>query len=192
MIFATTQGKAAVMGKRAHLGSVVVSLVVTAVLSLSACGGGGGAAGSATRSLDDVVRSIANSQEVDVAIVRTAVDQEAVTAGDKLRLAEQWESTLPARPLPKLQTTWDELRDYAAEQLRASTCAAIWDVLQSGEVPTGQQFFSNYIGGLATGQLPAPNVRAIMAEFDQLHDEAEAGTLSSTDIRFSLMQLRYC
>lgn len=180
------------MRGRGRLRAAIVIVAVLASTTLNGCGGGNGAAGTATRSLDDVLRSIANSQEVDVAIVRTAVAQQATTAEDQLRVAQQWEKTLPQRPLPRLQTAWDELSGYAAEQLRSSTCAAILDTLQSGQVPDGQQFFSGYLVDLATGRLPAPNERAIMAEFDQLHTEAEAGTLTSTDIRFSLMKLRYC
>lgn len=171
---------------RLAIGSVGIS----ASIWLSGCGGG--SAGTATRSLDDVLRSIANSQEVDVALVETAVAERATTVEDQLRVAQQWENNMPERPLPELQTTWEELSNYAAEQLRSSTCEAIVDTVQTHQVPDGQQFFDDYIDNLATGRLPDANERAIMAEFDQLNAEAEAGTLTSTDIQFSLMQLRYC
>jgi hypothetical protein len=169
----------------------LLGAVAGAVLMLSGCGSSGSGT-QAARSFDEVLRSISQSQDVDVTIVRTAVAQEADTADDQMQIALRWDRALPQRPLPRLQSTWDDLSEYAAQQLKSATCDAIFDTLASGEVPDGQQFFNAYLANLATGRLPSATERAIMAEFDQLAAEADAGTLTATDVRFSLMKLRYC
>lgn len=174
--------------RRATLGATLA-----ATLLLGGCSLGGGSEAPVARSLNEVLGSIARSQDVDVTLVRTAVADEARTAGTgELAIAEQWDAVLPQKPLPKLQQAWESTSDALAEQLRASTCEAILDTLKNHEVPTGQKFFDDYLTGVATSRFPNAEERAIMAEFDSLNTEAEAGTLTETDIRFSLMKLHYC
>jgi hypothetical protein len=174
----------------ARLGGLA-ALTVACMLLLTGCGGGGG--GTPVRTLGEVLTSIAHSQGVDIAVVRSAVSQEARAAKtSELALAKEWDAALPAEPLPKLDNAWNMAGDYAAEQLKGSTCAAIFDTLRDQEVPTGQEFFDNYLDSLATGRLPNAQEREIMEEFDSLYTEAENGTLTVTDIRFTLMKLRYC
>ncbi len=171
--------------------TAATGVVLAVALLLSGCGSTAEVQ-PAARSLGEVLTSIARSQDVDVTIVRTGVAAEAESSDDQMRVALKWEKALPEKPLPQLSSSWDDMAEYAAEQLRATTCEAIFDVLSSGEVPNGQEFAEDYLTAVAEGRFPAANERAIMDEFDDLYEEAQAGTLTATDIRFSLMKLRYC
>lgn len=179
--------------RRRRLAGVMTAMAITAG-TLVGCGGSQAVSSGddVARTLDDLVRSIAGSQEIDESLVRSAIRERAESAAAQRQLAEEWDDTLPAKPLPKLSSTWDDLSIYLREQLEASTCEAVLDMLATGDVPNGQAFFENYVNGALTGRLPAAEERAIMDEFDLLYRQAVAGDLDANEIRFSLMKLQYC
>lgn len=173
-------------GLRKTLAAVATGAALAGALS------GCGSSATPARSLGQVLESISESQVVDVAVVRAAVGAEADTADEQLTVALRWEKSLPERPLPPLHNSWEELAEDAAAQLKSATCEAILDTVANQQVPNGQKFWEDYLSGLVSGRFPAAAEREIMADFDELYQEAEAGTLSATDIRFQLMKWRYC
>ena len=141
--------------------------------------------------LDDLVRLISKSQDVEESVVRLGISQHATTSGEQLRLAQQWHAALPERPIPRLSATWDDLAKHGLESLKSATCEAVFDTLQTGEVPDGETFISYYLTNVVEN-VPAAELASIAAEFDELWQDAAAGTLTATDARFTLMAIKYC
>lgn len=162
-------------------------VVVLALATLSGCQ----FFKTSSRSFDDIVGSIARSQDVDKSVVRRAIDESATSSESRMGLAKQWEDDLPERPIPNLESTWDDLAEYGREQLKSATCEAVLDTLRTNEVPDGPTFIRNYLGNLSSS-VPAAELNSIAAEFNELWLEAKAGTLTVTDVRFTLMKHAYC
>lgn len=153
------------------------------LLALAGCGG---------NELDDLVRAISKSQAVDENTVRSALRREATTEDEQLKLAKQWNDTLPAQELPDVDSILDDLAKYGHDQLKSATCSALIDIAQTGQVPSGQQFVTNYLTGLFSGGLPQAELQALVDTFDELWVSAAAGTLTGLDIRLTLLELQYC
>ena len=156
-----------------RLRGAVVGLV-GAALMLSGCGGSGSTGAAPVRSLEAVLLSIANLQHVDLAIVRKSVVKEAATSGDKKALALRWEKAVPKRALPELSA-----------EVKSGACEAVIDVLDTHQVPSGEEFWTEYLS-------PGPRVGKIMEEFDALHAKMESGTLTEVDVQFTMMKFLYC
>ncbi|MDO8361750.1 MAG: hypothetical protein Q7V88_02550 [Actinomycetota bacterium] len=165
-------------------------LVASLSLSLIACAG----TQTAARSVDDIARAIARSQAVDEVDVMVALQKYASTEDDMRRLALTWERSLPDQPIPNISlvTVIDELSVAASESLRGAACQVVIDVLSGDPVPTGQQFVENYVAGFVLDQLPEGDIIGLAQEFDDLWNDASAGTLTYYDVRFTMMQIRYC
>jgi hypothetical protein len=166
--------------------------IVLAGLTLSGCGVPTTTSKSAAGPLEQLVRTIAGKQAVDESVVRTALAEKAEGASAQKALAEQWNRELPDEPLPQFSSTWDDLGEYAVEQLRSATCEAVLDALSTGQIPNGQAFFEDYVTGLLTGRLPYAEEREIMEDFDDLYQQAVEGDTSAMQIRFTLMKFQYC
>ena len=87
---------------RRHRWSEILSAVCMAffLLGLAGCGG---------NALDDLVRAISKSQAVDESTVRSALQRAATTEDEQLKLAKQWDASLPDRQLPdvdSVRTIW--------------------------------------------------------------------------------------
>lgn len=165
-------------------------LVVLALLPVALAGCARGPAGAAA--LDDVVRSIARSQQVDEALVRNALRSEAGGTDEQLRLARQWERELRPQPLPDLAPYLDDLAEHAREQLAAAACEAVLDAVRDGEVPNGAYFVQQYLTSLVTDAIPGSDLQGIADEFDTLYPQASDGDLTALDVRLTIMKYQYC
>lgn len=168
---------------RRRLTAVLIAVLVC-LAGVTGCGG--------ARTLDDIVRSIAAAQGVDEATVHTALRTYGSTQDEQLRLAQQWESELPRRQLPDIDSVADDLARYGRDQLKSAVCAAVADIASTGQVPSGQQFVENYLSDLATGALPYAEVTSLSQTFDGLWADAAAGELTHLDVRLTLLQIQYC
>jgi hypothetical protein len=166
--------------------------LVLAGLALSGCGVPASSGETAGRTFGQLVRTIAGKQAVDESVVRTALAEQAEGASAQRALAEQWSKELPAEPLPKLESTWDDLGEYAVEQLRSATCEAVLDAISTQQIPNGQAFLENYVDGLITGGLPYAEEREIVEDFDELYQQAVDGDADAMQVRFTLMKIQYC
>ncbi len=160
-----------------------LAVPLACLLLLGGCGGS---------ELDDVVRGLAHSQGVDESTVKLALERESSSQQQQLTLAREWRTELPDQPLPDLGTTLDDLARYGREQLESATCDALVDIARTGQVPSGQDFVEDYLSGLVTGGMAMQEVRDVAERFDELWQEASAGTLTSTDVRLELMRIQYC
>ena len=151
-----------------------------------------GAVSGCSSALDDAVRAIARTQQVDEATVQQALRRAASSEDEQLQLARQWEQELPQQSIPNLSSTWDDLATEVRAQVKSATCSALVDIARDQVVPSGDQFVSSYLGDIATGSLPYSEVQALIDAFDELWADAYAGTLTSYDIRLTLMELQYC
>ncbi len=166
-------------------------LAVVALVCAFGAAGCGGARGGASL-LDEAVRSISRSQAVDESTVRAALQRAASTEDEQLRLAEEWAAALPSNELPNLNTVLDDLARYGRHELESATCTALFEMARTGEVPSGQQFVETYLSDLATGNLPEAEVASLIQTFDELWNDAAAGSLDSTDLRLVLLEIQYC
>ncbi len=171
-------------GRRRWLRSLAVLITLVCVFVPAGCRGGGSA-------LDDVVRALAKSQGVDENTVRTALQGAASSEDEQLTLARQWE-TLPSRQLPDLNILLDDMARYGREQLKSATCEAVFDIARTGQVPSGQQFVTDYLTSLATGSLPESELVELVDTFDQLWEDAAAGDVTSFQLRLTLLKIQYC
>lgn len=167
---------------RASRGAAALALSLTVGIGTTGC----------SNALDDVVRSISRTQQVDENTVRTALRQAASSEEEQLGLARQWEADLPAQPIPNLSSTWGDLATGVREQVRSATCSALIDIARDQKVPSGDEFVSTYLGNIATGSLPYSEIQQLIDAFDGLWQDAYAGTLTSYNIRLTMMELQYC
>jgi hypothetical protein len=142
--------------------------------------------------LDDVVRTISRTQQVDEATVRAALRQGASSEAEQLSLARQWEADLPSQPLPNLSSALDDIATEVRAQVRSATCSALVDIARDQRVPSGDEFVTSYLGDIATGSLPYGELQQLIDTFDELWADAYAGTLTSFDVRLTLMEIQYC
>lgn len=143
-------------------------------------------------SLDDAVGQIARTQAVDTDVVRTALRLTASTEDEQLQLARRWQADLPQQPIPDPSRVWNRLAAEIREQVKNATCAALIDIARKREVPSGEQFVSKYLGDIATQNLPYGEIQQLADTFDELWKDASAGTLTSYDIRLTMMEIQHC
>jgi len=171
-----------VSGRSASRGAAALALSLALGIGTAAC----------SSALDDVVRNISRTQQVEENTVRTALRQAASGEEEQLRLAQQWEANLPAQPIPNLSSTWGDLATAVRDQVRSATCSALIDIARDQVVPSGDEFVETYLGDIATGSLPSGEIQQLIATFDELWEDAYAGTLTSYDIRLTMMEIQYC
>jgi hypothetical protein len=168
--------------RRAARGGEVLALLLTVAAGTTGC----------ASALDDVVRTISRTQQVDEGTVRTALRQAATSEDEQLRLARQWEADLPQQRIPNLSTAWDDLATEVRAQVKSATCSALIDIARDRVVPSGEEFVWTYLSDVATGALPDAEIQQLIGTFDDLWADAAAGTLTTYDIRLTLMEIQYC
>lgn len=139
--------------------------------------------------------NIAKAQGVDDSAVRAALRTYASTEDDQLKIARQWEATLPEQPLPNLAQkaeSFESVTDQARAALRSAACDAVVDMIATGQIPNAQKFVDGYLTAAVFNAVPYGELLEIGNEFEELYNDILAGEVSVLDIRLKIMNLQYC
>lgn len=145
--------------------------------------------------LESTAANVAKAQGVDESAVMSALRRFAATEDEQLRLAQSWEANLPTPQIPNLTATasrFDSVIDNARQVLRNAGCQAVFDILNTGQIPNAAAFVESYLTDVALGYVPHSDLLEIGESFEDLYQDAVAGTLDYLDVRLTLMEFQYC
>lgn len=161
--------------------------LLAAALVSGGCGG--------TKPLQKAITSLAKTHGVDESAVAKALKSVAATEDEQLEVAKSWQQAPPARPASRINaliTRYQDEYEAAVRALRDSACGAVLDVIRTRQVPAPRDFVEKYLSDAALNVLPNTELIGIAQDFEDLHEAAAAGTLTTTDARLLLLKYQYC